>query len=219
MSDIKSVAIVDDHTLFRKGLTSLIDVFPNYTVLFDAASGIDFISKLDPKNLPDIVLLDISMPEMDGYTTCEWIKNNYPEIKVLALSTMDSDTAIIKMIKCGAKGYILKDADLTELKLAFSELLSVGFFYNDIVSRKVMRSINQIVDDGSDLNSFMRLNENELTFLKLACSEKTYQVIAAEMFKSEKTIDGYRAEVFKKLNVNSRVGMVLFALKNGFISL
>lgn len=219
MSDMISVAIVDDHTLFRKGLALLIGVFPNYKVIIEAANGKEFIEALNAADLPDIVLLDISMPEMDGFATCEWIKNNHPQVKVLALSTMDSDTAIIKMIRCGAKGYILKDADLAELKLAFSELLSVGFFYNDIVSRKVMRSINQIVDETSDLNGFMRLNENELTFLKLACSEKTYQAIAAEMFKSEKTIDGYRAEIFKKLNVNSRVGMVLYALKNGYVNL
>lgn len=219
MSETKYVAIVDDHTLFRKGLSSLINVFPNYKVLFDASTGKDFIAQLKPHSLPDIVLMDISMPEMDGYATCEWLKNNYPEVKVLALSTMDSDTAIIKMIKCGAKGYILKDADLSELKLAFSELLSVGFFYNDIVSRKVIRSIKELVDDKSELNAFIKLNENELTFLKLACSENTYQEIAAAMFKSEKTIDGYRADVFKKLNVTNRVGMVLYAIKNGIVTL
>lgn len=219
MPDIKNVAIVDDHTLFRKGLSSLVNAFPDYQVLFDASTGKDFIRQLTPKNLPDIVLLDISMPEMDGFATCEWLKNHYPEIKVLALSTMDSDTAIIKMIKCGAKGYVLKDADLAELKLAFSELMNVGFFYNDIVSRKVIQSIHQIVDEKSELNAFMKLNDNELTFLKLACSENTYQHIATEMFKSEKTIDGYRAEVFRKLNVGSRVGMVMYAIKNGIVTL
>ena len=219
MSDTKYVAIVDDHTLFRKGLSSLISVFPGYKVLFEAATGKDFIAQLKPKNLPDIVLMDISMPEMDGFITCEWLKNNYPEVKVLALSTMDSDTSIIRMIKCGAKGYVLKDADLSELKLAFSELFRVGFFYNDIISRKVMHSLSQIVDDKSSLNGIMRLNDNELNFLKLACSEKTYQEIAAEMFKSEKTIDGYRAEVFHKLNVSSRVGMVMYAIKNGVVTL
>lgn len=219
MNNTKYVAIVDDHTLFRKGLSSLINVFPNYKVLFDAATGKDFIAQLKPQSLPDIVLMDISMPEMDGYATCEWLKNNYPEIKVLALSTMDSDTAIIKMIKCGAKGYVLKDADLSELKLAFSELMSVGFFYNDIISRKVIQSVHQLADEKSSLTAFGKLNENELNFLKLSCSEKTYQEIAAEMFKSEKTIDGYRADIFKKLNVTSRVGMVMYAIKNGIVKI
>ncbi|OYU56667.1 MAG: DNA-binding response regulator [Chitinophagaceae bacterium BSSC1] len=217
MSDTKYVAIVDDHTLFRKGLASLIAVFPDYKVMFDASTGKDFIAQLNPKKLPDIVLMDISMPEMDGFATTEWLKNNYPDVKVLALSTMDAETAIIKMIKCGAKGYVLKDADLSELKLAFSELIRVGFYYNDIVSRKVMQSLTQLVDDKSELSAFMNLNENELTFIKLACSEKTYQQIAKEMFKSEKTIDGYRADIFQKLNISSRVGLAMFAIKHGIV--
>ena len=217
MSDTKYVAIVDDHTLFRKGLASLIAVFPDYKVLFDASSGKDFIAQLNPKKLPDIVLMDISMPEMDGFSTTEWLKQNHPDVKVLALSTMDAETAIIKMIKCGAKGYVLKDADLSELKLAFSELMRVGFYYNDIISRKVMQNLTQLVDDKSELSAFMNLNENELTFIKLACSEKTYQQIAKEMFKSEKTIDGYRADIFQKLNISSRVGLAMFAIKHGIV--
>lgn len=219
MSEIKYVAIVDDHTLFRRGLTSLINLFPNYKVLFDASNGKDFINQLKPKSPPDIVLLDITMQEMDGFATCEWIRVNYPEMKVLALSTMDADTAIIKMIKCGCKGYILKDADPSELKLAFSELEKVGFFYNDIISRKVMNSVHQIVDENSIISTFAKLTENELSFLKLACSDKTYNEIAKEMYKSEKTIDGYRAELFRKLNVTSRVGLVMYAIKNNIVTL
>ena len=219
MPDQYQIAVIDDHTLFRKGLIALINVFPQYEVMLEACNGKDFIDKLDPNHLPEIVLMDISMPEMDGYATCEWLKNNYPEIKVLALSTRDAETAIIKMIRRGAKGYIVQDAGLAELKLAFSELLTVGFFYNELVSRKVIHSINRIVDENDQINTLQKLSENELTFLRLSCSEKTYQEIAAEMFKSEKTIDGYRAELFKKLNVTSRVGMVMFAIKNGIVQL
>jgi len=219
MLDFHPIAVVDDHTLFRKGLISLINVFPNFQVMLEASNGKEFIQLLDPNNLPEIVLMDISMPEMDGYATCEWLKSHYPHIKVLALSTMDAETAIIKMIRSGAKGYIVKDADLSELKLAFSELLSIGFFYNELVSRKVIHSINKIVEDNDEVAALQKLSENELTFLRLSCSEKTYSEIANEMFKSEKTIDGYRAELFKKLNVSSRVGMVMYAIKNGIVQL
>lgn len=219
MPDSHPIAVVDDHTLFRKGLISLINVFPNFQVMLEASNGKEFIQLLDPHNLPEIVLMDISMPEMDGYATCEWLKSHYPKIKVLALSTMDAETAIIKMIRSGARGYIVKDADLSELKLAFSELLSIGFFYNELVSRKVIHSINKIVEDNDEVAALQKLTENELTFLRLSCSEKTYSEIATEMFKSEKTIDGYRAELFKKLNVSSRVGMVMYAIKNGIVQL
>ncbi|MEI6583485.1 MAG: response regulator transcription factor [Chitinophagia bacterium] len=219
MLDKHNIAVVDDHTLFRKGLISLINVFPNFEVILEASNGKDFIERLNPEQLPEIVLMDISMPEMDGYATCEWLKSHYPAIKVLALSTMDAETAIIKMIRSGAKGYIVKDADLSELKLAFSELLSIGFFYNELVSRKVIHSISRIVEDNDAVTALQKLSDNELTFLRLSCSEKTYQEIANEMFKSEKTIDGYRAELFKKLNVSSRVGMVMYAIKNGIVQL
>ena len=219
MHDKHNIAVVDDHTLFRKGLISLINVFPNFDVILEASNGKDFIQRLNPEQLPEIVLMDISMPEMDGYATCEWLKSHYPAIKVLALSTMDAETAIIKMIRSGAKGYIVKDADLSELKLAFSELLSIGFFYNELVSRKVIHSISKIVEDNDAVTALQKLSDNELNFLRLSCSEKTYQEIANEMFKSEKTIDGYRAELFKKLNVSSRVGMVMYAIKNGIVQL
>ena len=219
MLDKHNIAVVDDHTLFRKGLISLINVFPNFEVILEASNGKDFIQRLNPAELPEIVLMDISMPEMDGYATCEWLKSHYPAIKVLALSTMDAETAIIKMIRSGAKGYIVKDADLSELKLAFSELLSIGFFYNELVSRKVIHSISRIVEDNDAVTALQKLSDNELTFLRLSCSEKSYQEIANEMFKSEKTIDGYRAELFKKLNVSSRVGMVMYAIKNGIVQL
>jgi DNA-binding NarL/FixJ family response regulator len=142
----RNVAIVDDHTMFRKGLAALINFFPNYKVSLDASNGKDFIRQLHSAQLPDIVLMDINMPEMDGYATTMWLRENHPEIKTLALSTMDSETAIIKMIKSGAKGYVLKDAEPSELKLAFDEVMSRGYFYNELVSRKVLNAVSQLID-------------------------------------------------------------------------
>ena len=219
MSNKKKVAIVDDHAMFRKGLSMLIALFAMYEVLFEAEDGNDFISKISDDNLPDIVLLDINLPEMDGYETATWIKNNYPDIKILALSTMDADTAIIKMIKCGARGYVLKDSEPEELNLAFDEVISKGFFYNELVSRKILTSINLLVDDNSSVNKLLKLTDRETQFLKLTCSEKSYQQIAKEMFVSERTIDGYRDALFKKLDVTTRVGLVMYAIKNGVVVL
>lgn len=219
MPETKYVAIVDDHAMFRKGLSTLINMFANYKVLFDAASGKDFIIKLKPPHIPDIVLLDIVMPDMDGYATAEWIRVNYPEVKILALSTMDSENAIIRMIKHGAKGYILKDSEPAELKLAFDEVLSKGYFYNELITRKVLNSINQLIDFKSGVNTFVKLTNREIEFIKLACSEKTYQEIAKDMFLSERTIDGYRESVFEKLQVKTRVGLVMYAIKNNLVKL
>lgn len=219
MNDKKLIAIADDHTMFRKGLAALIDLFDDYMVLFDAANGKEFISQINPKRLPDIVLLDIAMPEMDGYDTAAWLQKNYPEVPVLALSTMDAETAIIKMIRFGARGYLLKDADPRELKQAFKSVLTDGCYYNEIVTRKVMRNINELVTQNATVSTFTKLTNRELEFLKLACSEKSYYEIAKEMFVSERTIDGYRDALFKKLEIGSRVGLVMYAIKNQLVTL
>jgi DNA-binding NarL/FixJ family response regulator len=216
MSDVKYIALVDDHTMFRKGLAMLINLFPGYKVLMDAANGRELIDQLDPDHLPDIVLLDIHMPVMDGYVTAAWLRDHHPEIRILALSTMDSDTTIIKMIRQGARGYILKDADPKELLVAFREILDRGFYYNEIVTRKVIQSLHQVAQDAP---AFPKLTDREMEFLRLACSEKNYQQIAQEMFVSERTVDGYRESLFKKFNVTNRVGLVLYAIKNGLVQL
>ncbi len=182
MSDIKQVAIVDDHTMFRKGLAALINLFPRYNVLCEASDGKAFIEKLDAGAVPDILLLDIAMPGMDGFVTAKYVTGHYPNIKILALSTMDADTVIIKMIRNGAKGYVLKDADPAELKQAFDDVLSLGYYYNDLVSRKIIQSVNQLADEDNNIGTFARLTDRELHFLQLACSEKTYAEIAREMF-------------------------------------
>jgi len=219
MPEKKYIAVVDDHMMFRRGLIHLIDLFPDYKVSLDADNGKDLIDKLKPPAIPDIILLDINMPEMDGYSTARWLQTNYPEIKVLALSMLDSETSIIKMIQHGARGYLLKDADTEELGMAFKEVLEKGYYYNEMVSRKLLQSINEGVSDGKDKSGYRNISEKELQFLKLACSEKTYREIAAEMFLSERTIDGYREALFKRFNTASRVGLVIYAIKNGLVSL
>jgi DNA-binding NarL/FixJ family response regulator len=216
-SDLKYIALVDDHTMFRRGLAVLIDLFPKYKVLMDVGNGRELIDQLDPGHLPDIVLLDIHMPVMDGYRTAAWLHTHHPEIKVLALSTMDSDSTIIKMIHHGARGYILKDAEPKELQVAFDEILAKGYYYNEILTRKVIQSIHHSGHESA--NAFPRLTDREMEFLKHACSEKNYQQIASDMYVSERTVDGYRESLFKKFNVSNRVGLVLYAIKNQLVQL
>ncbi|QEH42963.1 response regulator transcription factor [Chitinophaga sp. XS-30] len=219
MPDTRYIAIVDDHTMFRKGLAALINLFPRHEVLFEASDGREMIERLKYQRLPDIILLDVTMPGMDGYETADWLRTHHPDIHVLALSTMESEIAIIKMVRHGAKGYILKDAEPDELKLAFSEVCAKGFFFNDLITRKVMQSITQLVNENSPLNTFVKLSQRELDFIRKACSEKSYQEIAKEMFVSERTVDGYREALFRKLNVSTRVGLVMYAVKNNLVVL
>lgn len=205
--------------MVRKGLSSLIGLFLEYEVLFDASNGEDLIRQLKPDMLPDIVMLDIVMPGMDGFATARWLKENYPQVKVLALSSMDSEASILKMIRSGSSGYVLKDAEPKELKMAFDEILAKGYYCNELVSRKIIHAVASMDDGNDDTGTLVRLSDRELIFLNLACSERTYNDIAKEMYVSERTVDGYRDALFKKLGVSTRVGLAVYAIKHDLVKL
>jgi two-component system invasion response regulator UvrY len=218
MKEVK-VVLVDDHVLLRNGLANLINSFGGYKVLFEANNGKDFIERLQPNLVPDIVLLDINMPEMDGHETALWLKKKYPLIKILALSMYDNENAIIRMFKAGAKGYILKDCDPAELKTALDSIYVKGFYYSEMVTGRLIHSISQLDEDDELVKNLVLLNNRETEFLKLICSELTYKEIADKMFLSPRTIDGYRDALFEKLHAKTRVGLVMYAIKNGIVNL
>ena len=216
---ITKIALVDDHILLRNGLANLLRNL-EYEVLFEADNGKDFLDKLKTNDFPEIVLMDINMPHMDGYETTFWLKRNYPDIKVLALSMYDDENSIIRMLKNGAKGYILKDCEPFELKTALQALLAKGFYHSELVTGKLIHSLIHLDQPGnSTIKDVLGLNQKEIDFLKLACTEMTYKEIATHMFISPRTVDGYRDSLFEKLNLKSRVGLVLFAIKNGIVAI
>ena len=213
------VALVDDHELLRTGLAAIINSFEGYKVAIEANNGKQFIEKVKIKTPPDIVLLDITMPVMDGYETSIWIKANLPSTKVLVLSMLENDTAIIRMLKNGARGYLLKDSKPKVFKEALDSIRDSGYFINELVSNKLMHYINQEEIFDTDAVVLNTLTENEVTFLKWICTEKTYKQIAEEMCLSPRTIDTYRDNLFKKLDVKTRVGLAIFAIKNGIVNI
>ncbi len=210
-----TVALVDDHILLRSSLARIITNFEGYFVLFQADNGQHFIDQITKKNTPDIVLLDISMPVMDGFETAKWIKNNLPDTKVLVLSMMDNDTTIIRMINLGISGFILKDSKPAILKEAFDCILQKGFYTNELVSNSMLHFVNN--SNNSLSNKSNQLTEKEREFIKFACTEMTYKEIALQMGTSARNIDMYRDQVFEKLEIKSRVGLVLYAIKEGFV--
>jgi two-component system invasion response regulator UvrY len=210
------VALADDHVLLRRGLASLIDSFDEYTVIFEADNGLDLQAKITNENLPDLVLLDINMPKMDGFATAQWLKQTFPLIKIMALSMYDNENSVIRMFKAGAKGYILKDCEPHELKNALDSVIQKGYFYSELVTGKLIHTINKM-DEDADVKNLAQLNEKEMQFLKLACTEMTYKEIAEQMYLSPRTIDGYRDALFEKLNIKTRVGLVMYAIKNGIV--
>ncbi len=213
------IALVDDHALLRNGLASLIESFEGYAVLFQADNGKEFIKQLKKNPVPDIILLDITMPEMNGFETAAWIKQNAPSIKILILSMMDNDEVVISMLKAGARGYILKDSKPTVFKQALDNIRDTGFFMNELVSNKMLNYVTHEGSKGKEMSVIALLTEKELSFLQYACSEMTYKDIAAEMQVSPRTVEGYRDDLLKKLNLQTRVGLVMFAIKNGLYKL
>jgi two-component system, NarL family, invasion response regulator UvrY len=213
------IALVDDHLMLRSGLAGLIRSFGQFDVLFEACSGPDLIRHLQHSRRPDVVLLDINMPEMDGSETAGWLKYHYPDIRVLALSMYDTDSSIIRMLKNGAKGYIQKDTEPAELRLALESVIHKGFYYSEMITGKLVRSISRPDDAECRFRPMLALNDRELEFMKLVCTEWTYKEIADRMYLSPRTIDGYRDALFEKLNVRTRVGLAMYAVRSGIVKI
>lgn len=208
------VIIVDDHLLFARSLAGLVDSYEEYFVKHTFKNGSELVDKFSSRmKTPAIILLDIKMPVMDGVATMKWLKKYHPEAKVLALSMEDNEETVLDMLRNGARGYLLKDIQPVFLKKALDTVIEQGFFHTESVTRTLMNSLNE----STDQEATVELKENELVFLKLACEEKTYREIADEMFKSPKTIDGYRQHLFEILGVRNRIGLVMYAIRNGIV--
>jgi two-component system, NarL family, invasion response regulator UvrY len=214
-----SVALVDDHSMLRNGLASLVNDLDGYEVVLQSDDGLEFTNTIIQQKLsPDIVLLDVAMPHMDGFETAKWISTNLPLAKILVLSMFDDEKSIIKMIRNGAKGYILKDSEPQELEIALNDIVNKGYHYSDLVNGKLIHAVNKL-DEELDQEKQSKLTSREIEFLKLSCSEMTYKEIANIMYLSVRTIEGYRDNLFLKLNLKTRVGLVLYAIKHKIVEL
>jgi DNA-binding NarL/FixJ family response regulator len=207
------IGIVDDHQLFLKSLALMLQSFNNYDVVIEASNGKNLQEKIEEKkSIPEIMLIDVNMPVMDGIVTATWLKTNYPEIKLVALSQNDGERAIISMLKAGCCAYLLKDTHPDELERALNEIYTKGF-YNGDASNINFRRFLQMEKD------LISMTEKEKKFLQLACSDMTYREIAVILHVSERTVEGYRESLFQKFNVQSRLGLVLEAIRRELTTL
>lgn len=210
-----TLGIADDHQLFLKSLSLLIGSLEDFTIVVEAMNGKDLIERIEAKKIePDIILLDVNMPVMDGRQTAEYLTEKFPAVKLVALSMKDDDETIINMIKAGCCAYLLKDIHPEELNKALHEIYKKGYYNSDAANINYRRLLQH-----QDKQNELQLTDKEKHFLQLACSDATYKQIAAEMHVSERTIDGYRENLFKKLNVQSRTGMALEAIRRNIVSL
>jgi DNA-binding NarL/FixJ family response regulator len=208
-----NIGVADDQQLFLKGLATLIETFPSFKVVLEALNGDELLKKLQTAvPQPDILLIDVNMPLLDGPRAADKIRQLYPHIRMAALSMKDDDATIINMIKAGCCAYLLKEIHPVELEKALLEIHTKEFYNADALNLTRRRALAMAQAEPL-------LTPKEMQFLQLACSDLTYKQIAGEMYLSERTIDGYRESVFEKLQVQSRVGMVLEAIRRQLVEI
>jgi len=215
MGTIK-LGIIDDHKIFRNGLKATLEDCEELDLVLEASNGKELVGLLTDKS-PDVLLMDIKMPEMDGIQTATYVHQHYKHIKILALSMFNEDKYIVDMMKAGASGYLLKNAEPEEIIEAISTVYHKGFYFNEHLSITLIKQL--VVNDHAEQpNNKADLNEREIEVLKLVCQECSNQEIADKIFLSVRTVEGYRARLFEKTNSKNLVGLVIYAIKRGIIS-
>jgi DNA-binding NarL/FixJ family response regulator len=206
-----NLIIVDDHTILRRSLITML-ANENLHFIADFSNGRELIES-GRFNDADVILLDVSMPVMGGIECCQWFQQNQPHVKILALSMNEDEMSILHMIRAGARGYVLKTMEPSELVSAIRDVHVNGFHFCDLVSQEMALEENR----GRDMHTEgPALTKREYEFLMLSCSELAYKEIADKMNISVKTVDGHREQLFDKLGVKNRVGLVLYAVREGF---
>ncbi|QTE35162.1 response regulator transcription factor [Mucilaginibacter sp. P19] len=206
------IALVDDHKLFRSGMAALVSNFKRYNILFEAANGQELIDTISKGIVPDIILLDISMPVMDGVEAAQVLRAKYPGVRVIILSMFEDAEKVLLMVKMGVKGYLLKDSEPYEVEEALLKVSQGELYYPEFVTRHLITNFNSKLEN-------IKLNPREIEFLRLTGTELTYKEIAETMNISVRTVDSYRDQLFEKLQIKSRVGLVLYSIKNKLIEL
>jgi len=212
------VVLADDHILLRNALASLINSFGDCKVIHEANNGRELIEFLKNGFIPDVAVLDLNMPEMDGYETARFIQKQFPQIHVLMLTMYDSELSLIRLLQAGAKGFLKKDIHPSELKFAIHSVVKAGYYYSNHTTDKLVNLFRSGNEKRKALQNVM-LTEQELEFLKLTCSDSTYKEIAQKMKLNPRSVDNLRDQLFIKLDVKSRVGLAMVAIRNGIVSL
>lgn len=211
------LGIVDDHKIFRNGLKATLEDCEDFDLILEASNGKELMGLLTTR-IPDVLLMDIKMPEMDGIQTATYVHQNFKTVKILALSMFNEDKYIVDMMKAGASGYLLKNAEPEEIIEAVSTVHNKGFYFNEHLSITLIKQL--VGNDHADSIAHNKadLNEREIEVLKLVCQECSNQEIADKIFLSVRTVEGYRARLFEKTGSKNLVGLVIYAIKRGIIN-
>jgi DNA-binding NarL/FixJ family response regulator len=214
----KTVILVDDHLLLRDALANLINSFDEFKVIRTTSNGLDLIEVMEQGIQPDLILLDLNMPKMDGFEVAKWLFKNRPQIPVLILTMYDSEIALIRLLQSGVRGFLKKDVHPSELRAALNAVGQGGYYYSHNTTGK-LASLFQHDSGSSQAIEKATFSDKELEFLRLVSTDLTYKEIAAALKMTPRAIDGYRDTLFEKLDVKSRVGLAIYAVKNGIVSI
>lgn len=219
MSKTAKIFMIDDHAVVRKGLKSLIERLGDYSVIKEYDNGKQLMNDMPFAERPDLIIMDLMMPVMDGTATMQALKAQKSDIPVLMLTLETDETKIINLFRLGIRGYIPKSASADILQKAIADVLATGYYHDEMM-------VKALLTDGNDKESeeeqvVAQVTPRERTFLELVCDpeEPTYEQIAAQMEVSRRTVDGYRETLFRKFNVKSKAGLVVFAIKYGIVTL
>lgn len=212
MTSLKEIVIVDDHEIFRDGLSSLITLKKMGKVVALASNGKEFLEVLKVVN-PDLILMDIAMPEMDGVTATQKAIEKYPKLNILALSMFGDEDYYFKMINAGVKGFLLKSSANDELEQAIQVVSNGGNYFSNELLRKALLRFSK----GNTNTPKEEFTEREIEILTLLCKGLSALEIADELHLSKKTIEGHRTKLFSKTGTKNSVSLVIYAIKNNII--
>ena len=213
------LAIADDQKLFLNGLKYIINSFEGIDLVIEANNGEELIQKIDGQ-IPDVILMDLKMPVMDGVETTKYLKKHHKDIKIILLSMYNDDRLINHMMEIGANGYLLKDEEPEIVEQAIRAVVDKGFFFNDYVSKALLKGVKEKHKTplaNSPFSPELNLSPRELEVLQLICQELTTAEIAGRLYISVRTVEGHRKNLIEKTGVKNMAGLVIHAMKHGLV--
>lgn len=215
MSKIK-IAIADDYKIFRDGLKVGFSADENLEVIMEADNGEELMKALESEQ-PDVIIMDLKMPIMDGMEATKAVRAKYPNIKVLVVTMYDDDKFIIHLMENGANGYLLKNTEPDEIIKSIYAVHENGYYFNDVVNKALLKKLVLKNNFKPSFNQNVELSERELEVLNLICEEKTASEIAKVIFLSPRSVEGIRQRLIEKIGVRNTAGLVMFAVKNNIV--
>ncbi len=208
------IAIAEDIKIYREGLKLCLSSDKNLHIISESENGADLLKAIE-KEIPDIIIMDVKMPVMDGMEATKIIRKKYEQVKVLVLTMHDSEELIIYFLENGANGYVLKNADPAEIIKAIYTVCENGYYFNDLINKVLLKNIVTKHNLKLSFNKNINLTDREQQVLQMTCQEKTTEEISQELFLATRSVEGIREKLIEKIGVRNIAGLVMFAVKNG----